>query len=235
MFSPLIGKGSVHPKSRPVCAYGYLLILLRTLLRHHKLYLSTGDLMMSIEIATILDELRQDHRNMALLLVQLERQSERINSGDDADFELLHDVMQYMTQYPDAVHHPKEDRLYAELNAARPDLARGMSRVTSEHAAIAEQGQALRDKIQEVIAGNFVERNTVVADAERYIDFLRKHMRWEETDLFDRIDEMIADGHVLIDASTMVDADDPIFSDQVEQRYERLLSCVLRQPKAARA
>ncbi|MDH3748344.1 MAG: hemerythrin domain-containing protein [Gammaproteobacteria bacterium] len=178
---------------------------------------------MSNEITTVLDELRQDHRNMAVLLNYLEREAEKIFNGDDTDFELVHDIMQYMTVYPDAVHHPKEDRIYAELKAARPDLSQGMSRVTDEHRSIAEQSLSLRDKIEQVIAGDFVERNAVVADAMRYIEALRKHMRWEETDLFRRVDRMIADGHTLIDTSIMVSGDDPLFGARVEERFERLL------------
>lgn len=178
---------------------------------------------MSNEIATVLDELRLDHRNMAVLLNYLERESEHVYGGGDADFELLHDIMQYMTVYPDAVHHPKEDRIYAELKAARPDLSQGLSRITGEHRDIAEQSLALRDKVAQVIAGDFVERKTVVADAVRYIESLRKHMRWEETDLFRRVDRMIADGHTLIDKSIIVGGDDPLFGARVEERFERLL------------
>ena len=65
--------------------------------------------------AKVLAELREDHKNMALMLNLLERESNRIYEGEEPDYELLQDIMHYMTVYPDAVHHPKEDRLYAEL------------------------------------------------------------------------------------------------------------------------
>lgn len=177
---------------------------------------------MSHEIAAVLEELRQDHRNMSDLLDHLEHETERVRSGEDPDFELVHDIMQYMTVYPDAVHHPKEDRIYAELEATRPDLAEGLSRIAGEHCTIAEQSVALRDKVEQAIAGDFVRRDEVVADATRYIDSLRKHMHWEEADLFQRVDRMIADGHTVLDKSILERKDDPLFGARVEERFERL-------------
>lgn len=57
-------------------------------------------------IARILEDLRQDHRNMALLPDLLDCECDRIREGSPADLELIRDIMQYMTTYPDAVHHP---------------------------------------------------------------------------------------------------------------------------------
>ena len=82
--------------------------------------------------ATFLAELREDHKNMALMLKLLERESNRIYDGDEPDYELLQDIMHYMTVYPDAVHHPKEDRIYAELKAFRPDLSLSALRLFCE-------------------------------------------------------------------------------------------------------
>ncbi len=70
---------------------------------------------MDNDVASILGELRRDHKNMTRLLSVLERESNRIQTEQDADIELMQDVMHYMTVYPDAVHHLKEDRIYAEL------------------------------------------------------------------------------------------------------------------------
>jgi len=181
---------------------------------------------MSNEIAPILAELRQDHRNMARLLNLLERQTETIFEGADSELELMVDVMRYMTAYPDAVHHPKEDKLYAELRAARPDLAKGMSRVSDEHHMIGEQGLLLSEKLEEAAAGNPVQRKELVADSLRYVGSLRAHMRWEESDLFRRLDRMVKEGHDVIQVSTMVDHRDPLFGATIEARFQTLYNAI---------
>jgi len=178
---------------------------------------------MNKNAATILAELREDHKNMALLLDLLERESNRIYEGDEPDYELLEDIMRYMTVYPDAVHHPKEDRLYAELKAARPDLSTGFERITMDHRHIADLSVKLRDDIGAINSGNPIRRNAVVADSLRYVNTLRGHMQWEELDLFRRVDEMIRMGHDRFETANFVHDADPLFGAEVENSFGRLV------------
>ena len=182
--------------------------------------------------AKVLAELREDHKNMALMINLLERESNRIYAGEEPDYELLQDIMHYMTVYPDAVHHPKEDRLYAELKAVRPDLSTGFERITMDHRHIAELSLRLRDDIASINAGNPVRRKSVVADALRYVNTLRGHMQWEELDLFRRVDEMIRMGHDVLDAANLVHTSDPVFGPEVEENFGRLVACIREEAAA---
>lgn len=181
---------------------------------------------MGKKVAKVLGELRRDHKNMSLLLNLLERESNRLFDGDETDFDLLHDIMDYMTVYPDAVHHPKEDRMYAELKAARPDLSAGFDRITMDHRKIEELGLKLRDDIASLISDSMVPRKSVVADALRYVNSLRGHMQWEELDLFRRVEEMVAEGHEFIEAATYSQKADPVFGPEVEEKFARLFESV---------
>jgi len=176
--------------------------------------------------AKVLEELRKDHKNIALMINLLERESNRIYEGEEPDYELLHDIMHYMTVYPDAVHHPKEDRLYAELKAFRPDLSTGFERITMDHRHISNLSVKLRDEIASINLGNPVRRNAVVADALRYVNTLRGHMQWEELDLFRRVDEMIRMGHNLFDSVNDVHGADPVFGPEAEENFGRLIESI---------
>jgi len=181
---------------------------------------------MDKNVANVLAELRQDHRNMSLMLNLLEVESNRLFDGDDTDFELLYDIMHYMTVYPDVVHHPKEDRIYAELKAVRPDLSAGFDRITIDHRHIAELGARLRDDVASVNSGGVVRKKSVVADTLRYVNTLRGHIQWEELDLFRRIEEMIAEGHELFEVTTFLQTPDPVFGAEVEAQFSRLFDSV---------
>lgn len=181
---------------------------------------------MRIKLARILDELREDHQNLTRLLDLLENECRDVPDDGEPDMELLLDIMHYMTVYPDAVHHPKEDRLYAELRAFRPDLSVGFERITMDHRHIAELSVKLRDEIAAINSGNPIKRNAVVADALRYVNTLRGHMQWEELDLFRRVDEMISEGHIAFDTATFSHNEDPVFGAEVEQSFGRLLSSI---------
>lgn len=177
---------------------------------------------MSTNIAVLLGELKTDHRNIARLIDLLEKEGDEIYSEGAPDLNLMCDIMRYVTEYADTVHHPKEDKLYAELRAVRPDLSGGMGRIGNEHRALGEQGLALLKKLEAALDGEAASRKLVVADALRYADLLRKHMRWEETDLFKRLDRLVADGHEDISIAVIVEQGDPLFGSDVEQRFAEL-------------
>ena len=163
---------------------------------------------------------------MSLMLDLLEQESNRLFDGEETDFELLHDIMHYMTVYPDTVHHPKEDRIYAELKVVRPDLSAGFDRITVDHRNIENLGVRLRNDIAAVNSGNVVPKKSVVANTLRYVNTLRGHMQWEELDLFRRVEEMVAEGHELIEAATFLQTTDPVFGPEVEDQFSRLFDSV---------
>lgn len=179
---------------------------------------------MAADTQNLLEELREDHRNMARVLDVLAGIVQSARSGTDPDFELVVEIMRYMTVYPDAVHHPKEDIIYAELKASRPDLAEGLEDVPSEHREIADLGTRLRDEAVAITAGAAVRREHFVDDANRYLEKLRQHMQWEEKDLFRRIDTMLEETPPAPRADEFGHIQDPVFELEVEAAFRRLLT-----------
>lgn len=172
----------------------------------------------------LMQELREDHRNMSVLLNMVDDIVDEVKAGNDPDFQLLGEIMRYMTVYPDAVHHPKEDVVYERLRIERADLAEGLEDVPKDHEAIAELGQRLRDDVEAVIAGTAVRRELLIDDAANYAKRLRSHMRWEEEDLFRRIDSMLDEAPEEFDVSQYASVKDPVFELEVESGFRRVLS-----------
>ncbi|MGI9249227.1 MAG: hemerythrin domain-containing protein [Woeseiaceae bacterium] len=179
---------------------------------------------MSSESRTLMKELREDHRNMSIVLDLLDDLVRQASSGDDPDFELFDEIMRYMTVYPDAVHHPKEDVVYEQLRSERPDLAEGLDDVPADHRAIADLSSALRDDVEAINAGAAVRREKLIADTRKYTKRLREHMAWEEYDLFERIDEMLDAEPLDFDVSEFEHIKDPVFELEIEAGFRRLLA-----------
>lgn len=178
---------------------------------------------MTIQLSTLLDELRQDHRNMAVLLDLLEREVGHIHDGEAADEELMQDIMRYLTCYSDAVHHPKEDILYASMQRIEPGLARNLERVEPEHQRLAERGDALRRDIEASTAGTPIARKQLCDEARDYLRTLRRHMAWEEEDLFRRAAQLLqSHNEITIDVSK-VDESDPVFGEVRQHSFSNLL------------
>ncbi len=178
---------------------------------------------MTIQLADILSDLREDHRNIAVMLDLLEREIGRIQDGEKPDYELIHDIMRYMTTYSDAVHHPKEDILYSALKVERPDLAAGLEQVEPEHEELAKLSEVLRNDVEAIASGAAVTRDTIVHHASDYIGRLREHMSWEEGDLFKRADTLIAAEKAMFLEISHLDGLDPVFGPEREHTFANLL------------
>lgn len=161
---------------------------------------------------------------MALVLNVLENVTDSARSGDNPDFELVDEIMRYMTVYPDAVHHPKEDVVYDELKRSGADLAEGLDDVLAEHREIAALGTTLRDDVEAINAGAAVRREHFVRDASEYVQRLREHMQWEEEDLFKRVDKMLGENAFRIDVERFQHIKDPVFELEVESGFRRLVA-----------
>ena len=183
---------------------------------------------MSPNAKTLMQELRDDHRNMSIVLDLLDEVVQATTAGEDPDFELIDEIMRYMTVYPDAVHHPKEDIVYHQLRVERPDLAEGLDDVPADHLAIAELGTALRDDVEAINMGGAVRRQKLIDDMSGYVDRLRQHMNWEESDLFKRIDQMLEENKPEVDVSQYDHSKDPVFELEIEAGFRRLMTSLQR-------
>ena len=108
---------------------------------------------MNTDTRELLAELRQDHRNMARVLDLMDDIVTEMEAGKDPDFELFDEAMRYMTVYPDAIHHPREDLVYTAMREHCADLAEGLGHVPDEHREIAELGATLRKDVEAIISG----------------------------------------------------------------------------------
>jgi len=180
---------------------------------------------MSVKLNQVLAELREDHRNLRLLLNLLESESASIAVDDKPDFDLMHDIMQYMTVYSDAVHHPKEDLVYGLIRENDAEMATSLEQVEPEHLEIAELGTALRNDIEAIISGTaVVTRDRLESDLQNYVTRLRMHIRWEEDELFPVADSLAAtNGIAGIDVGLFPD-EDPLFGATTAASFRNLLT-----------
>ena len=183
---------------------------------------------MRIKLARILDELREDHRNLTRLLDLLEAECRDVPDDGEPDMELLLDIMHYMTIYPDAIHHPREDLVYTAMREHCTDLADGLENVPSDHREIAELGVTLREDIEAIISGAAVTRQHLLEDLVNYVGHLRRHMEWEEADLFPRADSLARDKETATVDVSMYMGDDPVFGATTAKSLTNLLANLQR-------
>ena len=179
---------------------------------------------MKTDVEKLMSGLRTDHRNMTLLLDLLDVEAERLAEFGEPDYDLVRDIMLYMTEYPDVVHHPAEDLLYRHLKSLRSDINDEFERVETDHEHIEKFGLKLKNDVEAFLVGEDLNREEMIGELREYVRQTREHLYWEEKGLFMLADEIQGDGDWLELASNNASADDPLFGPRVARKYRRLLA-----------
>lgn len=181
---------------------------------------------MNSVIEQVMSGLRSDHRNMALLLDALDAEIDKLAASGEPDYGLVRDIMLYVTEYPDIVHHPKEDIVYRHLKSLRPDIHTSLARVEADHKYIEDWGLTLKHDIAALSEGADTGHDELVVELRQYMEQLREHMYWEETELFSLADELqhYGDWSEVVLANNEVS--DPLFGSPVERKYRSLLTSI---------
>ncbi|MCX2982015.1 hypothetical protein EYC98_14220 [Halieaceae bacterium IMCC14734] len=170
----------------------------------------------------IVEQLNSEHRYFSALLDQLEVESERLQPGKIPDYPLLLDIVDYLVNYPDQFHHPREDLLFGELLKVDKNFATDLKRLIREHKTLRSYNDSLFAELNRIADGRPVNRPELRRSLQRYIDGYRKHMGFESTSIFPKAKGSLnADAMARLQEKTSA-IDDPLFGAQLQNRYRRL-------------
>jgi len=167
-------------------------------------------------------KLRGEHANMARLLDLLESQIGLFRAGAQTDYELMLDIVYYLTNFPEQFHHRTEDAAFARLAERDPSVRSEVSRLLGEHQVLASSGKLLLEQLEAVVNGTVTTREAIEVPAATYVSFYRHHLDREEVDLFSRAERVLGPEDWTAVGSVVGRETDPLFGSQVEQRYQAL-------------
>lgn len=132
----------------------------------------------------IIEDLRQEHRNIEKLLRVLERELGLFDRGDRPDYEVVLAVIDYFKGYPDSCHHPKEDIIVEKFKARDPVAAATIGDLEAEHREGAKRLRRFAEAVERVLSGEDLLRQTIDDIIRGFINHERQHMAMEERVLF---------------------------------------------------
>ncbi len=170
----------------------------------------------------ILDELREDHWNMARLFDLLARELNTFKEGRRPDYDQVEDILEYCLHYPDLCHHPKEDLIFEKLQARDPATANIVGNLEQEHAKLTDLTWRVSSAVRNVLEDETLPRGCFLDVANDYLSFSRNHMQMEEVLFFPAALKTLApeDWAELDDTWEMVE--DPLFGEETQKKYEGL-------------
>jgi hemerythrin-like domain-containing protein len=131
-------------------------------------------------------EWRDEHRRFGELLERLQKEVELFATGERPDYALMLEILTYLREFCDRVHHRREDAAFARLARRVPQLQLPLARLQQEHRVIAHAGETLRGMLAAVLDGAAAPRAEIEAAAATYLVYYRNHIAHEEREILDR-------------------------------------------------
>ena len=172
--------------------------------------------------------LKSEHRSISAVLHALKELARMAHDATARPrFQVLRSMLRYIDEYPEKLHHPKEDEhLFARVAARAPEARALVEDLKAEHVA----GERLIRELERALL--FMEEGWPVGarefrDAvEAYAEFHWKHMRKEEQQLLPLAERhLTAEDWRAIDAAFAANSD-PIAGMQ-ERDFEKLFARIV--------
>jgi branched-chain amino acid transport system ATP-binding protein len=132
-----------------------------------------------------IDIIHAEHRALGAVVQAFRFVLDGIRAGRlQADFVLLDALIEYITEVPDKLHHPKEDDvLFVKILEVVPEAAELIAKLQQDHLHGAHSTLSLRDALRAYRAVGRAGFDAFDAQARTYIDATWKHIGLEEQEL----------------------------------------------------
>jgi hemerythrin-like domain-containing protein len=163
-----------------------------------------------------------EHMYFKRLLDRLQKEIDVFATGERPSYELMLDIIAYLREFSDRVHHRREDAAFACLERRFPDMQLPLARLQQEHRVIAHAGETLLQLLTSILDGSVVPRAEVEAAAATYLVYYGNHIAREEEDILTRAAAALTREDWDAVRNAVPHAEDPLFGPTPELRFRQL-------------
>lgn len=163
-----------------------------------------------------------EHMYFGRLLERLRRELDLFAIGERPNYALMLDILAYLREFCDRVHHPREDAAFACLALRFPHLQLPLARLQQEHRVIAHAGEVLRAQIAAIVDGALVPRVEVETAAATYLVYYRSHIEHEEREILGRAAAALSEEDWAAVRNAAPHGEDPLFGAAPHERFRQL-------------
>ncbi|TNF33688.1 MAG: hypothetical protein EP312_08580 [Gammaproteobacteria bacterium] len=159
----------------------------------------------------ILQTLHNEHRYMARIFEAFKEQMALLSEGMPADYNLMYDVMHYISHFPESIHHPREEIVFRKLMEREPDMKDVIEKIFIEHETQVQKGRNVLKLLTEIRREETDElREQLRVRCDDYLAFHGRHSALEEGKILPRVAEALTDEDWVSIARDMIPAQNPL-------------------------
>ena len=173
--------------------------------------------------------IQDEHDRLSAVIHGMQHFVRSINKGERApDSKVFRSMLLYISEYPEKVHHPKEDQyLFARLRERTNQVNQTLDELESQHLQGESQVHALEHALTHYELEGSTAFHAFFDMVENYAKFYFNHMRLEEDVVLPAAANFLtADDWAVIDAQFAANKD-PLANDEYKENLEKLFSLIV--------
>lgn len=172
--------------------------------------------------------IREEHTAIACVIHSLEYVVARLEEGKKPDFSLLRAMLEYIVEYPERCHHPKENRyLFKTLRERNPNAESLIAQLEAEHVRGDELLKELRHALTHYEKRGRSGLRTFAQAVTTFADYHWQHMTKEEEVLLPLAKKSLTNTDWQAIAEAFLQNDNPLIGFSPKQHYARLFDRIL--------
>lgn len=170
----------------------------------------------------LMTRLGQDHVRLNRLLNLFDELLNRFHDGAEPDYDLMHEMLEYMDSYADQVHHPTEDLIFQRLLDQDAEQREVFEVLMRQHVGLTHISKRFRQSLDGIMHEEVLLREDVEADGRELVSTMRAHLIMEETDAFPIALELLSEADWAAIEAIAPAAEDPVFANPDPVRFRAL-------------
>lgn len=171
----------------------------------------------------LLERLGQDHRRLAQLMRLLEGLLDEFRDGLEPDYELMCELMEYLIDYEDRVHHPSEELIFGRVLAEVGPGHAVLTQLMQQHQSLMQLNRRFKESLEGIVHEEVLRRDEVERQGRALIAQLREHMQLEEEQAFPLALACLSETAWSELLASVPNAQDPIFGQQQDPERFRII------------
>jgi len=173
-----------------------------------------------------LSVLQREHRALAAVLYCFEQVLGEIRLKRlEPDFALFESILEYIQDFPDRFHHPKEDEILFPLLLERaPTVRKSLEELQEQHHEGVRLTSELKWKLAAWKEGGDAAFPTFDQAARIFIDYQRRHIGLEEREIIPAAQRTFSEADWIKVNDAFASNDDPLFGRRPKAAFDALFS-----------
>ena len=167
--------------------------------------------------------LRAEHLALKAVARVIKMEGSLVAGGRAPDIPLLESIVEYLLEFPDRIHHPKEEEfIFKAMRRRSPEVGDLLDRLFLEHEQETKLIQELEEAVVALGRGGEEARGAFAEIARAYADFLEGHLQTEEDEAFPLAERILSEVDWAPIDQAFADNADPFLDGTARQRFAAL-------------